>query len=591
MTPDDLVIKLKGIRNHLLKAETAWDSKINPCHSSNISSAKNLVQYLELRKHDLSSIQDELFQAGLSVLDLEVSQILEAIERTIHNLEKISGAFSENFEMKPETGLDKRKDKSEELFGSSSNRRKVRIMVTLPSEAADDYNLIRSLVSVGMNVARINCAHDNPTAWRKMIEKVRKCEEEINKKVHVAMDLAGPKIRTGKIPQHHFVKKVRPTKDKMGEVVSPFQLFLMSSELHPTYPSIQVEQHLIECIKKGDTIRYIDPRSKRRKLKVLEVGAGFVKTEGTKTTYFQKGGKLFYEENEYSILNVPAEEPFLLLKAEDVLRLEKESVHPSGEKTSIPSVACTLSAAIDDAQLGEPVFFDDGKIEGVIDEKHQDHLIIKIIHAKIKGSKLKSNKGINFPKSNLSVSGLTEKDCEDLKFVCKYADIVNFSFVNKPEEVAQLLSEIKKEGQQDELGVILKIETAKAYKNLPQIILEGLKTEKLGIMVARGDLAVEVGWKKLGDVVREILYMCKAAHVPVVWATQVLEGLSKTGTPTRSEIIDAVISSNSSCIMLNKGPYILDTIKLLNDIIKSFEEHWENDYVVFKELTAVNLDG
>jgi pyruvate kinase len=86
-------------------------------------------------------------------------------------------------------------------------------------------------------------------------------------------------------------------------------------------------------------------------------------------------------------------------------------------------------------------------------------------------------------------------------------------------------------------------------------MLAGMPSPPLGIMVARGDLAVEVGFERLAEVQKEMLWLSEAAHVPVIWATQVLENLAQTGKPSRAEVTDAANSSRAECVMLNKGPH------------------------------------
>jgi pyruvate kinase len=105
-------------------------------------------------------------------------------------------------------------------------------------------------------------------------------------------------------------------------------------------------------------------------------------------------------------------------------------------------------------------------------------------------------------------------------------------------------------------------------------------------MVARGDLAVEVGFERLSEVQEEILWLCEAAHVPVIWATQVLEGLAKGGAPTRAEISDAVMSSRAECVMLNKGPQIVDTVTFLADVLSRMEEHHEKRMALLRRLSV-----
>ena len=198
--------------------------------------------------------------------------------------------------------------------------------------------------------------------------------------------------------------------------------------------------------------------------------------------------------------------------------------------------------------------------------------------------KQRAEKGINFPDTHLGIGGLTEKDKQDLEFIAQHADIVNFSFVNAKEDVEELHQELRKYGALNSLDVILKIETKFAVANLTEILLAAMQAQSIGVMIARGDLAVETGWDTIGKVQEEILLLCGAAHVPVVWATQVLENLAKKGLPSRSEITDATIALQAECIMLNKGPYINRAISLLNKILTDMEANHEKKEVMLPKL-------
>jgi len=90
-----------------------------------------------------------------------------------------------------------------------------------------------------------------------------------------------------------------------------------------------------------------------------------------------------------------------------------------------------------------------------------------------------------------------------------------------------------------EPAIVLKIETKRGFENLPAMLLDAMKVPRCGVMIARGDLAVECGFERLAEVQEEILWLCEAAHVPVIWATQVLESLAKDGLPSGAEITDA----------------------------------------------------
>ncbi len=91
--------------------------------------------------------------------------------------------------------------------------------------------------------------------------------------------------------------------------------------------------------------------------------------------------------------------------------------------------------------------------------------------------------------------------------------------------------------------------------------------------IARGDLAVEIGYQRLAEMQEEILWLCEAAHVPVVWATQVLENLVKKGVPSRAEITDAAMAERAECVMLNKGPYVGLAVDILDDVLARMEAH------------------
>jgi len=138
--------------------------------------------------------------------------------------------------------------------------------------------------------------------------------------------------------------------------------------------------------------------------------------------------------------------------------------------------------------------------------------------------------------------------------------IVGLSFVSRAHEVQQVNAYLDEHGRPD-IGMILKIEKRRAFEHLPGMLLAALGGERpSGVMIARGDLAVECGYERLAEVQEEILWLCQAAHVPVIWATQVLDQLAKTGRPSRAEITDAAMGVHAECVMLNKGPQIVQAI-------------------------------
>jgi len=104
------------------------------------------------------------------------------------------------------------------------------------------------------------------------------------------------------------------------------------------------------------------------------------------------------------------------------------------------------------------------------------------------------------------------------------------------------------------------------------------------VMIARGDLAVECGFDRMAEVQEEILWICEAAHTPVIWATQVLESLAKTGLPSRAEVTDAAMSERAECVMLNKGPYIREAVKTLDNILRRMQAHQTKKRAMLRPL-------
>ncbi|CAM5670691.1 Pyruvate kinase [Mycolicibacterium aubagnense] len=197
---------------------------------------------------------------------------------------------------------------------------------------------------------------------------------------------------------------------------------------------------------------------------------------------------------------------------------------------------------------------------------------VRIDHAADEGSRLRAGKGVDVPDARLPISALTEQDLSDLATVVELADLVEMSFVRCPSDVTQLLDELHRLGD-DALGVVLKIETRQAFENLPQLLLTVMQRGHVGVMIARGDLAVECGYERLAELQEEILWLCEAAHLPVIWATQVLEQLAQTGNPARAEISDAAMSERAECVMLNKGPHINDAVVVLDSILRRMADH------------------
>ena len=246
-------------------------------------------------------------------------------------------------------------------------------------------------------------------------------------------------------------------------------------------------------------------------------------------------------------------------------------------------VPCTLPEAFLNAKAGERIWFDDGRLGGVVSSVDEDEIKVLIDRAGPNGHRLRSDKGINLPDTKLELPALTGADRENLKIVVSRADVIGYSFVRSADDVLTLQRYLRELGA-EHLNIILKVETRAAFENLPELLLASLDAPTIGVMIARGDLAVEAGFERLAELQEEILWMCEAAHVPVIWATQVLEQLSKKGIYSRAEITDAAMSERAECVMLNKGPYVLDAVRTLDNVLKRMQAHQEKKRSMMRPL-------
>ena len=192
-----------------------------------------------------------------------------------------------------------------------------------------------------------------------------------------------------------------------------------------------------------------------------------------------------------------------------------------------------------------------------------------------KGLRLKPEKGLNFPDCELEIDALTEKDRADLAFVAAHADGVEFSFVQSAADVVMLQEALAMEPGRLAHNVVdpEDIETARAVRRLPEIIVQAAGRQPTAIMTARGDLAVEIGFARTAEMQEEEYWLGEASDIPVIWATQVLEHLVAKGTPSRGEMTDAAMAARAECVMLNKGPYLLDAIDQLRALLQRMENN------------------
>ena len=451
------------------KLYRTWRKRI--ARTSFAASALNFAHYLVLRRHDLRPLQRKLMGLGISSLGRLESRVLVSLDAVIVALAALAGdeecpcrSPSEAQFFRGEARL---ADRVGEVFGPPRPDRAGRIMVTLPSEAADDPALVKTYADCGADVMRINCAHDGPRDWTRMVANIRAAEAATGRRLPILMDIAGPKVR-------------------VARVLTP-----------PDRSRLQI----------GDLV-------------------------------------LLTRE----ILPAIAEVPF--------------------------QATCSEPGVLDSIGVDDEVSLDDGQLQGAIIGEAHGGFLARIARGKLAGVKLVAGKGLNFPTAELKLDPLTDKDRRDLDFIVGHADMIGYSFVQTADHVAMLQAELaKRRDDWPSLGLVGKIETPRAIRNLPEIVVQAAGRQPFAVMIARGDLAVEMGFVRVAEMQEEIMWLAEAAHVPVIWATQVLEDLVKKGLPSRGEMTDAAMAGRAECVMLNKGPNVAGAIDVLDRLLHRMGEH------------------
>jgi len=474
-TKENLLKELADIHDRMLEAEDQKMTHINGVKPHFRNSAINLIDFLALRSQNIEMLQKQLHYMGLSSLASSESHIKAQV---INIMNWLGNEKTTSHELDAISGFKQLQQNITTLFGKTRMDKAPPIMVTFDTDFGDDFQLMCNLLENGMQVARINCAHDDEPIWIKMIKNLKNAVAKMNLPCKLYMDLAGPKIRTQIINKKH------------------------------KYDKLKVEL--------GDEITLTNPEQKS-----------------------VKGKKM---------------------------------------------MRCTLPGIVEKLEPEHRVYFDDGLFEAVVMSVNGKQATLKITRVSAKKPFIKSKKGINFPDTIFQINPITDYDQKCLSFIVQHADMVGFSFVNNATDMQELQMQLNRLNN-PELPIVAKIETNQAVNNLPSIILQGMKHNLMGIMIARGDLAVEIGFERLSEIQDEILWICEAAHTPVIWATQVLESMNKHGLATRSEITDAAHAAQADCVMVNKGGYTIEVLKTLQNILSRSRKNNFKNRRLFRKLS------
>lgn len=255
-----------------------------------------------------------------------------------------------------------------------------------------------------------------------------------------------------------------------------------------------------------------------------------------------------------------------------------------GDETLIPITYADLPK---DVEKGNRILMDDGLLELQVDATTDTTISCTVVA----GGVLSSKKGVNVPNVRVNLPAITDKDREDITFGIEHeVDFIAASFVRNADAINQIKNLLKVHHAED-ISVIAKIENHEGVQNMDEILAVAD-----GIMVARGDLGVEIPAQEVPFVQKELIQKCNEAYKPVITATQMLDSMMRNPRPTRAEVTDVAnaIYDGTDAIMLSGetavGKYPVETVRLMSEIAEATEDHLMYDVHMAKKKMKANLD-
>ncbi len=406
-----LIIAVEELRDAALTMQNAFAGQMESVHPERRPSAENLLHYLALRQNDIRPLQRDLAALGLSALGRLEPVTLATLNAVLVVLRCLAGQpLSQSGDITApvdfESGPLLLERHTHALFGAATGTHDVRVMVTLPSEAATDPRVVRELLAGGMDVMRINCADDDLPAWLAMIDHCRQAQREMGRSCKILADLAGPQLRTGPIAPVGQLRKLQPKRSVRGEVLEMAQCWIV-----PDNGGVPVEgdvvlapSEFVSRIRVDDLIRFKDAGGRKRTLAVTERVDGVWKAETNQTCYLEAGVPCYLERKGEKVgfgrfgafpeVTLP-----IRLQVGDQLVLTRQALagrpatyNKKGRMVQPAHIHCTLSAVFGAAMPGELVYFDEGKIGGIIADADQDEIHVTITQTPAEGARLRADK-------------------------------------------------------------------------------------------------------------------------------------------------------------------------------------------------------
>jgi len=544
------------------------------------ASALNLAHYVGLRRNDLRKLQLDLAGIALSSLGRSEGHVADTLERLAHWL----GAPAANAAPVDASRADEiLRENTRALLGPRPRDRHVYVMVTAPEAAAVTADWVEPVLAAGADVLRINAAHESPAQWEAAIALIRRCAAALRREIRILIDLPGPKLRAEIRRTEPGMLHLPRSKDGLGRTTAHTSIALVAR--YAGGAQLPVPPGWLRRMRAGDVLLLTDAGGRARELAVRECTGERARAECDRSLYLTSGLPLAWRRGKRVLGRgrvgaYPRQPAVLQLSPGDEFAVSARGTARTGR---LPALHCPAADVLGCVRPGERVLLDDGRIAAIAESTSSGVLRCRVLQAAKTPARLRSGKGIAFPDSRVPSRALDAEDERVLEFALAHADGVEVSFVNTAADVSAVGERVSRHARPG-FGMVLKLETREATRNLADILFEAMRYDPVGIMIARGDLAVELSFERLAEMQEELLWFGEACHLPVVWATQVLDSLAHSGVPTRAEITDAAMSMRAECVMLNRGPHIVAAVRMLADIIRKMEMHQYKKRSMYRPL-------
>ncbi len=554
-------------------------------------SAENLACHIALQQYDLRELQQRLALAGLASPQHHETHVHAALEAIACALQRMAGntpgeCRSSDLHLAMQRGPATLAHNAAQLFKADKGAGHTTLMVTLPAACADDQALVREMLDAGMDCARIDCAHGAPAQWQRMVDNLFQARKETGRDCRLLFELGGPALHTGDMRAAAPILHIKIRRDEYGNTLHPTTIILDSSGQpgHPATPlqpaRIAVAADWLHRLRPGDAISFRDLRRRKRELHVqARLSPTEVATSCTEGAWLIPGTLLEHVPAKKSHAGATtssgaftATPEYILLREHETLLLTRtqqpgraEQRNARNEFLSPGQIPCAEPGALDNLRPGHEVWFDGGRIGGLTERIDDQGVWLRITRIRPEGERLGSRTSLHFPDSNLQLPALTTHDLAALDIAVPHADIIGLPFVQQAGDIDQVANEFVRRGAAH-LPLIIRIATRTAIAALPDILVRGSAHGPFGVRIDRDSLRTETGHQHLTEIMEDMLWLCTAGHVPVIWTTQVEESPDGQRAPPCSEIATAATAGHVACVLLGDTASNRRRLAVLHDL-------------------------